>query len=285
MELLPIQFINGIAYAMILFLIASGFSLIFGTMGILNLAHGTFCMLGVYFGLSMASWSESWLLGLLAGGAGVALLGFALERSLLRRLYKQENEQVLLTLGLVYIFANLALWIWGPDPFMGDAPAILSGLVAIGGAGIPVYRLFIVILGIAVFAGLWWLQDKTRAGAIVRAGMDDKEMTLALGVNYGTVCSVVFALGSALVGLAGFLSGPISGVHPEMAWDILPLALIVVVVGGVGSVQGAFLGAIVIGLIETFGKVYFPALAQYAIYIALVAMLLVKPSGFLGRRA
>ncbi|MBI2315674.1 MAG: branched-chain amino acid ABC transporter permease [Betaproteobacteria bacterium] len=285
MELLPIQFINGIAYAMILFLIASGFSLIFGTMGILNLAHGTFCMLGVYFGLSMASWSESWLLGLLAGGAGVALLGFALERSLLRRLYRQENEQVLLTLGLVYIFANLALWIWGPDPFMGDAPAILSGLVAIGGAGIPVYRLFIVILGIAVFAGLWWLQDKTRAGAIVRAGMDDKEMTLALGVNYGTVCSVVFALGSALVGLAGFLSGPISGVHPEMAWDILPLALIVVVVGGVGSVQGAFLGAIVIGLIETFGKVYFPALAQYAIYIALVAMLLVKPSGFLGRRA
>lgn len=285
MELLPIQFLNGIAYAMILFLIASGFSLIFGTMGILNMAHGTFCMLGVYFGLSVASRTESWMLGLLAGGAGVALVGFGLERFLLRRLYKQENEQVLLTLGFVYICANLALWIWGPDPFMGDAPAILSGLVVIGGAGIPLYRLFIVVLGIAVFAGLWWLQDKTRAGAIIRAGMDDKQMTLALGVNYGRVCSAVFALGSALVGLAGFLSGPISGVHPEMAWDILPLALIVVVVGGVGSVQGAFLGAIVIGLIETFGKVYFPALAQYAIYIALVAMLIAKPSGFLGRRA
>lgn len=285
MELLPVQFVNGVAYAMILFLIASGFSLIFGTMGILNLAHGSFYMFGVYFGLSMASWLDSWVLGLLTAGVGVALVGLTLERLLLRRLYRQENDQVLLTLGIVYICANLALWIWGPDPFMVEAPPVLSGLTAIGGVRMPTYRLFIIILGIGVFAGLWWLQDRTRAGAIIRAGMDDKQMTLALGVNYGKVCSAVFTLGAALVGLAGYLAGPISGTHPEMAWDILPLALIVVVVGGVGSVQGAFLGAIVIGLIETFGKIYFPALAQYAIYIALVTMLIVKPSGFLGRRA
>ena len=196
--------LNGVSYAFILFLIASGLSLIFGTMGILNLAHGALYMLGAFVGLTVARYLDNFWLAALLGALGVGFIGLILERLLLSRLYRQLNEQALLTLGLVYIFANAVLWIWGPWAKMGSPPAILSGPISIWGFTFPVYRLGLILIGLVIFAGLWWLQDKTRTGARVRAGMEDKEMTIGLGINYGFISTAVFILGAMMGGLAGF---------------------------------------------------------------------------------
>jgi branched-chain amino acid transport system permease protein len=283
MDMLAIKLLNGISYAMILFLMASGLSLILGVMGILNLAHGTLYMLGAYIGLTVASLGGNWIVALLASGISAGIIGLLFERAFLSRLYKQVNAQVLLTLGLVYVFANVVLWIWGPISKIGAAPAIVSGGVSIGGFSFPIYRFLLILIGLIAFAGLWWFEAKTRAGAIIRAGMDDKEMTIGLGINYGLISSAIFILGAMMGGLAGFIGSPIVGAHPEMSMSILLLAVIVVVVGGVGSVKGALLGALVIGLIDSFGKAYFPDFALFTIYLTMIIVLLVRPSGILGR--
>lgn len=284
MDILLTNILNGISYAFILFLLASGLTLIFGVMGILNLAHGSLYMLGAFLGLTVASRSDNFWLAALLAAVGVGIVGLVLERVFLGRLYKQLNEQALLTVGLVYIFANSVLWIWGPWAKMGTAPDILSGSISVGNFFFPVYRFGIIVFGLAVFAGLWWLQDKTRIGARIRAGMENKEMTTGLGINYGLISTAIFIVGALMGGFAGYLGTPIVGAYPEMSWPILLLAMIVVVVGGLGNIQGALLGSLIIGLIDTFGKAYFPDLAMFTVYLIFIITLLVRPTGILGRK-
>lgn len=283
MESLLVNVLNGIAFGMILFLIASGLSVIYGFMGVLNLAHGVFYILGAYFGLIARNYNLSFVLSALAGGLAVGLIGLILERVFLSRLHKQINEQVLLTLGFVYIFSNIARWVWGPYAKLIDPPALVSGSIHIGSSSFPLYRLVIIIMGLAVAAGLWLLNNKTRAGSILRAGMDDKEMTVSLGVNYGVVATIVFVLGAFVGGVAGFIGLPIIAVHPGIVFDILLLSLIVIIVGGVGRIEGVLLGATIIGLIDSLGRAYFPEFAYFTMYIAMIIILLVKPTGLLGR--
>jgi branched-chain amino acid transport system permease protein len=275
--------LNGISYGMILFIIASGLSLIFGVMGILNLAHGALYGLGAYIGFSLVSQGVNFYLAGLAAIVIIGLLGLVLERAFLGRLYKQVNEQVLLTLGLVYIFGNLITWIWGSHARIVALPPILVGITNIMGFGYPLYRLAIILIGAAIFVALWFFQEKTRTGSIIRAGMDDKQMTIGLGINYGLFASFIFFLGCLLGGLAGFLATPMMGIDPRISWDILIFALIVIVVGGVGYVQGALAGALLIGVIDSFGKAYFPDFALFTIYLTMIIILLSRPTGLLGR--
>lgn len=284
MEELVIHVLNGVSYGMILFLIASGLSLILGVMGILNLAHGSLYLLGAYIGLTIAPQvGNFWLVAILSGLA-VGLVGLVMERVFLSRLHGQFNEQALLTVGLVYILANLFLMIWGPHPKVGSAPSWLADSVNIGEFYFPLYRFALIFIGLVIFASLWWFQDKTRAGAIVRAGMDDKQMTMGLGIRYMLVSSAIFFLGAFVGGIAGFLSTPWLGVEFRMAFPILLLALIAIIIGGVGTAQGTLLGAMVIGLIDSFSKVFITQFALFIPYLAFVIILLFRPSGLLRRK-
>ncbi len=284
MDVFVLNILNGISFGALLFLLASGFSLIFGVMGILNVSHGALYMVGAYIGWTIAvKYDLNYWLAALAGGVVAGLISLAMERGFFRKLYKQFNEQLLLTFGFVYILNNLASWIWGPlykAPFV--AP-FLAGSFSIMGRAYPTSRIAIIIIGLICVAVLWWLQDKTRVGAIVRAGMDDKEMTLGLGINLNLVYTAVFFLGSFMAGFAGVMGAQLLGVHPEISMEILLLALAVVIIGGVGSIQGALLGAMLIGIIDAFGKALFPEFAMFTIYLAMIVVLLIKPSGLLGR--
>lgn len=281
--MLLIDLLNGVSFGMILFLIASGLSLTFGVMGVLNLSHGLFYILGALLSLELVQRGVNFWVGGVAAAAFVGLLGLLIERGFLSRLHNRLNEQVLLSIGFVYIFSNLMAWIWGPSGRLGPAPAGLGGSVHIGMDSFPIYRLAILAIGGAVAAGLWLVTQRTRAGAIVRAGMDDRDITRALGVNYGLVCSAVFVLGSFVGGFAGFVGSPVMATNPGMGFELLLLSLIVIVVGGVGSVTGTLLGSLLIGCIDSFGRAYFPNLAYFTIYLAMIVVLLVKPTGLFGR--
>jgi len=284
MDVWAVHILNGFSLALILFLIASGFSLILGTMGILNLAHGGFYMLGAYVGLTVAEYGVNFWLAALAAGVVVGLVGLVVERGFLRYLHRMFNEQVLITFGFLYIFTNIALWIWGPWPKMGTAPGFLSGSIAIGEFAFPVYRIVLIVLGLIIAAGLYWFQERTRFGAVIRAGMDDKEMTTGLGINYVLTCSAVFVLGIFIAGFAGTIGAPVLGAYLGAGMETLTLAMIVVIVGGMGTVQGTLVGALAIGLVDTIGKALFPELAMFTVYLVMVIMLLVRPSGLLGRK-
>jgi branched-chain amino acid transport system permease protein len=284
MEQTGTNFLNAISYGMILFLIASGLSLILGVMGILNLAHGSLYLLGAYVGLTIVPHVGNFWLAAILAGLFVGVVGIIMERGLLSRLHRQTNEQALLTLGIVYIASNVFLWIWGAYQRMGTAPSWLSGSISTGAFSFPVYRFAIVVIGLVIFAGLWWFQEKTRAGAIVRAGMDDKEMTTGLGINYALVCSAIFFLGAFVGGVCGFLATPWLGAGHEMAFPILLLALISVVIGGIGTVQGTLLGAMVVGLVDSFSKALIPQFALFTPYIVFIIILMFKPTGLLGRK-
>ena len=283
MELLTINLLNGVSFGMILFLLAMGLSITLGVMGILNLAHGSLFMIGGFIGVSVVNSGGDFWLAIIAGSIGAAIVGLIIERLFLRRLYKQLDSQVLLTLGLVYIIGNIALWIYGGRVQIFDPPPILNWKIAIGDYAFPFYRVFLTGIGAIAFIGLWGLIEKTRIGAIVRAGMDNREMTMGLGIHYGLTCSAVFALGAFVGGFAGIVATPFIGVVQSMALDILLYALIVVVVGGSGSVLGTLIGALTIGIVDAFGKAFFPDFAMFTMYLVLIIILLVKPTGILGR--
>ncbi len=283
MDLLAINLLNGISFGMILFLLAMGLSITLGVMGILNLAHGALFMAGGFIALSTVNGGGSFWLAIVLGSIGAGLIGLVIERLFLSRLYQQLDNQVLLTLGLVYIIGNVALWIYGGRVQLFDLPSMLNWRISVGHYAFPFYRLFLIGVGAIAFIVLWWLVERTRIGSIVRAGMDNKEMTRALGINYSLTCSAVFALGACVGGFAGSVATPFIGVYQSMALDILLSALIVVVLGGPGSVLGTLIGALVIGLVDAFGKAFFPDLAMFTIYLVLILMLLIKPSGILGR--
>jgi branched-chain amino acid transport system permease protein len=283
MDLLIINLLNGISFGMILFLLAMGLSITLGVMGILNLAHGALFMIGGFIALSAANGGGNFWLAITLGSIGAGIFGLFIERLFLSRLYQQLDNQVLLTLGLVYIVGNVALWIYGGRVQLFDIPPLLTWRISIGDYAFPFYRIFLIGVGAIAFLALWWLVEKTRIGSIVRAGMDNKEMTRALGINYGLTCTAVFAVGSLVGGFAGSVATPLIGVFQSMALDILLYALIVVVVGGPGSVLGTLIGALVIGLVDAFGKALFPTFAMFTMYLVLILMLLVRPSGILGR--
>lgn len=285
MDIFVLNALNAIAYGAILFLLASGFSLIFGVMGILNLSHGALYMVGAYVGWTVTvKHGLNFWLGALAGGMVAGLLSLIMEAGFFRRLYKQLNEQMLLTFGFVYILDNLARWIWGPlykAPFTTPA---LSGSINILGSKYPTVRIAIIFIGIIIAIGLWWLQDKTRIGAMIRAGMDDKETALALGINLPLVATLSFFVGSFIAGFAGVIGAQVMGVYPEMSMNVMLLVLAVIIIGGVGSIQGTLLGAAILGIIDSFGKSLFPDYAMFTVYLAMIVVLLIKPSGILGRQ-
>jgi branched-chain amino acid transport system permease protein len=285
MDVVVRNLLNGISYGMVLFLAGSGMSVVMGVMGITNLAHGALYMVGGYIGWTITiQYGLSFWLGVLLGGLVSGLCGLIIERGFLRYLYKQPNEQVLLTFGFVYILTNLCIWIWGGRHRMQFTSRSLSGLWDIFGLPYPIARIVIILIGLAVGIVLWWLQDRTRMGAIVRAGMDDKEMTKGLGINLERVSMFVFFLSAFIAGMAGVIGAQLMGVHSVLGLDILLLALVVVIVGGMGSVQGSLLGGVLIGLIDTFGKSLFPQMAMFTMYFAMIVILILKPSGLLGRK-
>jgi branched-chain amino acid transport system permease protein len=287
MELVILNILNGISFGAILFILCSGLSLIFGIMGILNLSHGALYMIGAYVGWTIAiQGGLNFWLAVLAGGAVAGLLGLIMERGFLRNLHGMINEQVLLTFGFVYMFTNLSLWIWGGVPKAPfTAPGLDGSIQIIGDWTYSKARLVITGIGIILAAALWWLQTKTKMGSIIRAGMDNKEMTMGLGINYEAVAAAVFALGSFLAGGAGVIGAYLFGVTLELGMSILLLAIVVVVVGGTGSVQGALIGGILIGLIISFGKALFPQLSMFFVYLSMIVILLIKPSGIMGKKS
>jgi len=254
-------------------------------MGILNLAHGAVYMVGAYVGWTLAvQHGLNFGLALVAGGAAGGLVGFVLHQGFLRYLDKLINEQALLTAGFIFILTNLSQWIFGPIPRAPFTPRFLSDSIPIMSGVYPVFRFTIIVVGIVLYMVFWWLVDKTRTGAMIRAGMDDKEMTVGLGINLGLVSAGVFLFGTVITGFAGVIGMQIMGADLQLPMSILKYALVVVVVGGVGSIHGAFLGSMIIGLIDTFGRALFPQFAMFTIFLAMIAILLFKPVGLLGRR-
>ena len=274
---------NGLALGAVLFLIGSGLALLLGAVGVLNLAHGAVYMAGAYvtwtFGMLMG-----WPFPLAVGMAAVAcaVLGLVFER-LFRLVPRSPNEQILLSFGLIYIMANVAQWIWGPVAKPPFDVSWLAGSVQLGVVAIPVGRLAIAVVGFGIAVLLWYVQDKTRIGAIVRAGMDDATMTRALGINLNLVVVAVFVLGSAVAGIAGGVGGLVLGASSDQPMQILLLALIVVVVGGVGSVSGTIVAALLIGLLDSVSRFLFPDMAVVVLYALMVAVLVIRPTGLSGR--
>jgi branched-chain amino acid transport system permease protein len=279
-----VQVLNGISFGMLLFLLAAGLSLIYGVMRILNLAHGSFYLLGAYVALSVVQWTGSLALAALVGTAVVTVVGIVIERVLLRRLPREELPQALLTFGILLIAGDLALWIWGGTPQTLPRPESLSRSVRLGALLFPTYRLFVVAVGAAVGLGLWFFQERTKLGAMLRAAIDDAEIARSTGINVSRLSTAIFALGAALAALGGIIGGPLLGVYPGADFEILLLAFVVVIIGGLGSLKGAFVGALAVGLLDNFGKTLFPQLALFTIFAPMAIILAIRPTGLFGAR-
>ncbi len=283
MQIIVEQVLNALQMGVLLFLIASGLSLVFGLMHVVNLAHGALYMVGAYFGITIARGLGNFYLALLLAPLLTAMLGVLLERTLLARTYgRGMYPQVLLTLGLVFAFDELVRIIWGAPIQTLALPPGLEGTVALAGASVPVYRVLVVAVGAVVITGLLLGFGRTRLGAMVRAGVDDREMAGALGIDVTRLFSGVFAVGSALAGLAGVLSVPIFNAFPGMGSEILISALVVVVVGGMGSLAGALIASLLIGAATVVGQIYAAEFSTAVIYLVLVVVLLVRPQGLMG---
>jgi branched-chain amino acid transport system permease protein len=252
-------------------------------MRIVNLAHGSYFLLGGYVGLSVVWRTHSFLAALLAGGLAIALIGAGMERLFLRRLSGQTLGQVLLTIGFALIFQDLALLLWGGDPYSLPVPPPLQGVLTAGGLRFPRYRLFIMVLAVVVGASLWLALDRTRVGASIRAAVDDAEMAQGVGIRVPTVSMGVFALGAFLAALGGVIGGGFLGVYPGLDFEILPYAFVVVIVGGLGSLPGAMVGSLLVGLLDNFGKALFPELAYFTLFAPMALILALRPTGLFGR--
>jgi branched-chain amino acid transport system permease protein len=278
-----IQSLNSLALGGVLFTLAAGFSLIFGLMRIANLSHGAYFMLGAYIGLAMLDRGYGFGMALLVAGLSVGILGGVVEFFVLRRLAGNSLSQVLATLGVAFVISDGSLWLWGGDPRPVSAPALLSGGVQLLGLTFPLYRLAVVGFSIVIALGLWLLLDKTRLGVMIRASVDDRQMAQGIGVPASRLFTVVFVLGTALAGMGGVLAAPILSVYPGLDADMLPLALVVVILGGLGSLAGAFVGSFLIGFVYSFGQVLFPDLAYIILFLPMVVILAVRPRGLFGR--
>ena len=280
-----IQIFNGLSFAMLLFLLATGLSLIFGLMRVVSMVHGSFYLVGGYIGLSAIQLTGSFILGMIGAGIATGLLGVLTERFLIRPLYRDPNDlrQVLVTFGLLFILADLSMVIWGGQPLSIPRPKALAYSIQFGSMIVPAYRLAILIGGLVVALLLWLVIDKTRIGSMVRAAVDDREIAETTGVPVYLLFTSVFAFGALLAGVAGVIGGAFLGLYPGADFDVLLLAFVVVVVGGMGSIKGAFAGSVIVGLIDTFGKVFFPEFALFTLFLPIVVILGLKPTGLFGR--
>ena len=277
--------LNGLTFAALLFIVASGFTLIFGLLRIVNLAHGALYLFGGLVGYSAAQASGSFIVGVIAAMGFAALLGAVLDRELLRFVRGYELRQVLLTLGVAFILNDLALVVWGGDTLTLPMPDALLGAFNIGTLFYPKFRLFVLALGILVFFGLWLLLNRTRLGALIRAGVDDPETIEALGIDIRRIFLLTFMLGAALAGLGGAIGGAFLTLYPSADSEILVFSLAVVIIGGRGSLAGAAMGAVLVGLLNAFGQVMFPELAYFAIFGPMALLLAFRPLGLFGKAA
>jgi branched-chain amino acid transport system permease protein len=281
-----IQCLNAVQYGLLLFLVASGLTLIFGIMGVINLAHGSFYMIGAYMAYALAPWVEGWIGGgffatLAAGIVLSVLLGYLLEWLFFSYLYEREHlQQVLMTYGLILVFEELRSMLVGDDVHGVQPPQFLAGSIPLSEVmSYPVYRLFISAVCIALAIAMWFVITRTRLGMRVRAGASNREMVRAMGIDVRLLYRVVFAVGVAIAALAGMIAAPVSSVYPGMGNQVLIICFVVVVIGGIGSIRGALVAALLVGVVDTFGKVLFPAAAGMLVYLLMAAVLLWKPEG------
>jgi len=282
---LAIQFLNGLQLASLLFLLSVGLSVVFGLMNFINLAHGTLYMLGAYIGLSIVRATDSYWLAFALAPLGVAAIGAVFHIVLLRRMQAASAmRQVLATFGLIFVGLDAVRYIWGNYSHAIAAPEPFAKSVQVLGETYPSYRLFVIALGVVVLLVLYFGLERTKLGAVVRAGVDDRETATAIGLNVDRAFFLVFCLGCALAGLAGVVAAPVLSIYPGMDISILILALIVVVVGGPGSLKGAALGALLVGMVETFGQVVAPEYASFALYALMALVLVLRPGGLIPAR-
>ena len=283
MEFLVAQLLNGLVYGVLLFLMAAGLSLIFGLMNVVSLAHGSFFMLGAFFGLSIFKFTGSFWLALILAPIPVVVIGIVMEFVFMRPLYQRGHmDQVLLTFGFTFVFFDLVQTLWGRLVLRLPAPEILQGTVHIGAGVFSAYRLFLIGFGFGIALLLWLFLERSRLGAKVRAGVDNAAMAAGLGANIPALFTGIFGVGVALAALGGVAAGPVLGLYPGMDTEILIPAFIVIVIGGMGSLRGAFIGSLLIGIVDTFGKAYFPSLALFLIYLTMAFVLLIRPQGLFG---
>ena len=298
------QCLNGLQFGIMLFLMAAGLTLVFGIMNLVNLAHGSLYMVGAYFATTFTQWTGSFLLGVVLALPATMLVGVAVEVVALRTLYAREHlDQVLATFGLILFFNELVRIIWGPAALYTGVPEFLDGRIEIiPGAPYPTYRLAIIAVGLLIALFLYLLISRTRLGMLIRAGASNREVVGALGVNIKLLYTLVFGLGAALAGLSGLMAGPILTVQPGMGESILILTFVVIVIGGIGSIRGAFAAAVLVGLVDTMGRAFLrpllstfltpgaadsagPALASMLIYILMAAVLFFRPQGLFPARS
>jgi branched-chain amino acid transport system permease protein len=275
--------VNSIAFGGLLFLLSAGFSLIFGLMRIPNLMHGSFFMLGAYFGVTFLNRGVNFWLAALLSGFAMAVIGGVIERFLLRRLEGQVLPQVLLTLGFAFIIADVCLMVWTGDPWQPSTPPQLRGAVQAFGIFFPFYRLVILGVAVAIAIALWVMIDWTRLGAMIRAGVDDPPIARVVGINVSQLFTLIFCLGAALAAFAGVMAAPYLSVYPGLDFEMLPLALIVVILGGTGSLLGALVGSFLIGFLYNFGQAMFPDLAYVILFLPMLLVLVLRPQGLFGR--
>ena len=297
------QILNGLQFGIMLFLMSAGLTLIFGVMGLINLAHGSLYMIGAFVAATVASITGSFILALAAALSAAALAGAIVEITIIRKLYNRDHlDQVLATFALILIFSEGTRWVFGSFPLYLNVPSYLQGALTLpGGIQYPLYRITLIVLGLIIGAGLGLLITKTRLGIQIRAGENDRELVSALGVNISKLYTFVFALGAALAGLAGALVGAIQSVEVGMGEPVLILAFVVIVIGGIGSVKGALIGSILVGLTDTLGGIFLPkffglfmdlatatnvgsSIASMAIYILMSIVLVWRPTGLFGQR-
>ena len=278
-----IQVFNGVSYGALLFLVGSGLSLIFGVMRIVNLSHGSYFMLGGYIALSVISATGSWALSIPLAALAVAVIGLLMERVFLRPLGFDPLRQVLLTVGFAFLFQQAALDIWGGNNMDITPPAVLTRSIVVGGVYLPTYRMFMIGLALAIGLALWLVIEKTRVGAAVRATVDDAQMARGVGIDTNRISMLIFALGAFLAAVGGVIGGAFLGVFPGLDFEMLPLAFAVVIIGGMGSLSGAAIGALLVGLADNFGKALFPEISYFTLYAPMVLILAVKPTGLFGR--
>jgi branched-chain amino acid transport system permease protein len=277
------QAFNGVSYGALLFLLGSGLSLIFGVMRIVNIAHGSYFLIGGYIALTVIWTTGSWLLAIPAAALAVGVLGLVMERVFLRPLGFDVLRQVLVTFGFLLLFQQAALDIWGGDNYIINPPARLMRSIVVGDLHLPLYRIFMIALAAAIGLALWLVLERTRVGAMVRATVDDAQMARGVGIDTARVSMLVFALGALLAGIGGVIGGAFLGVYPGIDLQILPIAFAVVIIGGMGSLAGAAIGAVVVGLADNFGKALFPEVAYFTLYAPMALLLAVKPTGLFGR--
>ena len=278
------QILNGLTFAALLFIVASGFTLIFGLMRIVNLAHGAFYLLGGYVAYAVATRYDSFLLGLISAAIVIALLGYV-EQRILGLVKGVDLYQVLMSLGLALVLNDSSLVLFGGDTFSVPIPELLKGPIILGDMSYPHYRLFVLLIGVVIFIALWLLMNKTRLGALIRAGVDDSETIQALGINIRRIFMITFMLGMALAGIAGALGGAFLSLYPTADSEILVLSLAVVIIGGRGSLLGAAIGSVTVAMLSTFGQVWFPELAYFVIFGPMALLLAFKPTGLFGKPA